>query len=82
MLTFFNILFSFILFYFFHPRFDLVGVSRGGTNDSLVVEVMGRGQTVLHLWDHNLPTLHDYLRLNAGPAITPDRVSEVNRLTD
>ncbi|XP_045135135.1 nuclear pore membrane glycoprotein 210-like [Portunus trituberculatus] len=60
----------------FRPsRFDLVGVTRGATNDSLVVRVVGRGQTVLHLWDHNLPLLNDYLRIHAGPAITPDRAT-------
>lgn len=67
-----------ILSFCFLHRFDLVSVSRGATNDSLVVEVVGRGQTVLHLWDHNLPNLNDYLRLNAGPAITPDKVSRTD----
>ncbi|KAG0718780.1 Nuclear pore membrane glycoprotein 210 [Chionoecetes opilio] len=60
----------------FRPsRFDLMSVSHGGANDSLVVGLVGRGQTVLHLWDHHLPHLHDYLRINTGPAITPDRAT-------
>ncbi|XP_042211678.1 nuclear pore membrane glycoprotein 210-like isoform X2 [Homarus americanus] len=60
----------------FRPsRFDLVGVSYGNTNNSLLVDVRGSGQIVLHVWDENNALINDYLRISAGPAITPDRVT-------
>nr|XP_045612932.1 nuclear pore membrane glycoprotein 210-like isoform X2 [Procambarus clarkii] len=54
-------------------RFDLVGVSHGKSNDSLLVDVRGSGHTVLHMWDENNDLIRDYLHIIAGPVIAPDR---------
>ncbi|XP_069952997.1 nuclear pore membrane glycoprotein 210, partial [Cherax quadricarinatus] len=59
---------------FSSSRFDLVGVSHGKLNDTLLVDIRGSGQTVLHMWDENNDLIRDYLRIIAGPAITPDKI--------
>ncbi|XP_014675942.1 PREDICTED: nuclear pore membrane glycoprotein 210-like [Priapulus caudatus] len=56
-------------------RFDLLQVSRGAQNGTLVARATRTGQTVLKVWDSNSPRKADYISVLVGRAIEPAYVA-------
>ena len=53
-------------------RFDLVHISHGSNNDTLVAKATNVGSTVLKVWDkHASRHLVDYVNIEVGHAIQP-----------
>ncbi|XP_070200007.1 nuclear pore membrane glycoprotein 210-like [Littorina saxatilis] len=52
-------------------RYDLLHVSNGAFNNSLVVRAAEEGQTTLKVWDKRNPWVADYISIPVSPAITP-----------
>ena len=58
----------------FRPsRFDLVGVKHGENNDTIEVSVRGAGQTVLQIWNKKSVAINDFIRIQSGSGIVPDK---------
>ncbi|XP_053384665.1 nuclear pore membrane glycoprotein 210-like [Mercenaria mercenaria] len=52
-------------------RYDLVQVSNGLENNTLVMKTAAVGHTILKVWDSNKPWLVDYISIPVGHAIQP-----------
>ncbi|XP_076471495.1 nuclear pore membrane glycoprotein 210-like [Babylonia areolata] len=52
-------------------RYDLLHMSSGATNSSLVVRAAEVGRTTLKVWDKRNPWVADYISIPVQPAITP-----------
>lgn len=60
----------------FRPsRFDLIQISQGIQNQTLKVQALKPGSTVLKVWDANNPHLVDYINMIIGTAIDPAETS-------
>ncbi|BFZ03901.1 hypothetical protein BsWGS_06940 [Bradybaena similaris] len=56
-------------------RSDIVQVSAGVNNQTLVVRATEAGSTVLKVWDKNRPMVTDYVSIPVASAIEPSQVS-------
>jgi hypothetical protein len=56
---------------FFHTRYDLLHVSNGASNSSLVLRAAEVGQTILKVWDKKNPWMADYIPVPVAPALSP-----------
>ncbi|GFN96241.1 nuclear pore membrane glycoprotein 210-like [Plakobranchus ocellatus] len=56
-------------------RYDLLHVSNGVDNVTLVVRAAEIGNTVLKVWDKKKPSMTDYVNIPVGYAISPAQVS-------
>ncbi|CAL1542005.1 unnamed protein product, partial [Lymnaea stagnalis] len=52
-------------------RYDLLHVSNGADNNTLVVRAGEIGNTVLKVWDKHKPSMADYVNIPVGHAISP-----------
>ncbi|KAK7447124.1 hypothetical protein BaRGS_00040214 [Batillaria attramentaria] len=52
-------------------RYDLLHVSNGPTNNTLVVRAAEAGHTILKVWDKRNPWVADYISIPVLPAIEP-----------
>ncbi|CAH1786082.1 unnamed protein product [Owenia fusiformis] len=55
-------------------RYDLLQVTPGVENSTLVARATDIGQTILKVWDHNNPRIADYININVGHAISPSQL--------
>ncbi|KAK7069963.1 hypothetical protein SK128_003833 [Halocaridina rubra] len=56
-------------------RHDLINIHYGSINNTVSVKVQGSGQSVLHIWDEHDEQVYDYLWVNSGSAVTPEKVT-------
>ncbi|RUS71401.1 hypothetical protein EGW08_020832, partial [Elysia chlorotica] len=56
-------------------RYDLLHVSKGVDNATLVVRAAEIGNTVLKVWDKQKPSMSDYVNIPVGYAISPAQAS-------
>ncbi|ELU01491.1 hypothetical protein CAPTEDRAFT_222865 [Capitella teleta] len=54
-------------------RFDLLQLSYGADNNTLVARATNEGTTVLKVWDRQNPQTRDFVSISVGEAILPDQ---------
>ncbi|XP_041366942.1 nuclear pore membrane glycoprotein 210-like [Gigantopelta aegis] len=54
-------------------RYDLLHVSKGNDNSTLVVRTIEPGQTILKVWDKQNPWMADYINIPIGFAVSPSQ---------
>ncbi|XP_074660511.1 nuclear pore membrane glycoprotein 210-like [Tubulanus polymorphus] len=56
-------------------RFDLLQVSSGVVNSTLIARATEEGQTVLRVWDEANPRISDFINIVVGVAIQPSKMT-------